>query len=209
MLPDLHSLALFMAATLLLNVTPGPDMMFIAARSAAEGRGVGLASAFGVATGSLIHIALVALGLAVLLTTVPMASTAIRWAGALYLIYLGIRALRTPQVLTEGNAAVIGRARAFRQGVLTNLLNPKVVLFYLAFLPQFVDPVRGHTALQIVSLGLLVNVSGTAVNVLVALGASSLAGRLRRAQRTGKALQQATGLLFVALGARLALGPVR
>ena len=205
-MPDPHSLLLFMAAALTLNLTPGPDMLYVAARSAGEGRAAGIASALGIGAGTLVHIAAVALGLSALLAAVPVAYTAVRLAGAAYLVYLGVRAL-----LGAGRAHAAGPALApaplgavFRQGVITNVLNPKVALFFLAFLPQFVDASRGSPAKQVVALGLLFDTSGTLVNLAVALLASGAAMRLRGDGRAGLWLRRATGVLFVGLGVRLA-----
>ena len=205
MIPDLHSLALFMAAALALNLTPGPDMLYVAARSAAQGRESGIASALGIAAGALVHITLVAMGLAALLAAVPVAGTIVRLAGAAYLIYLGARALLRPSALGERKVTPADRWTVFRQGVITNVLNPKVALFFLALLPQFVDPERGSAALQVIVLGLLFNISGTTVNVLVALAASRAAGRLRREERAGRLIQRVTGSLLIGLGLHLAL----
>ena len=201
---DLQSLALFLAAGLALNLTPGPDMLYVAARAASEGRGAGIASALGIGAGTFVHIALVAGGLAALLAAVPVAYTAIRLLGAAYLVYLGVRALLRPSALAERALAPASRWAVFRQGVITNVLNPKVALFFLAFLPQFVDPGRGNAALQVLALGLLFDISGTIVNLGVALGASGAAGWLRRSARVGQGLERATGILFIALGLRLA-----
>ena len=203
-MPDLHSLLLFIAAGLALNFTPGPDMLYVAARGASEGRAAGIVSALGIGAGTLVHIALVAGGLAALLAAVPIAYTVVRVGGALYLIYLGIRALRTDAALGLKEIEPAPLGRIFRQGVITNVLNPKVALFFLAFLPQFVDPARGNPALQVVALGLLFDINGTLVNLGVALGASRAAARLRRTSRTGSALQKLTGVLFIGLGLRLA-----
>jgi threonine/homoserine/homoserine lactone efflux protein len=203
--PELHSTLLFLAAGLALNLTPGPDMLYVAARSASEGRAAGVASAFGIAAGTLVHIALVAGGLAALLTAVPVAYTAVRFAGAAYLVYLGVRAWLRPSGLAERTFAPASRWVVFRQGVVTNVLNPKVALFFLAFLPQFVDPARGSAALQVLALGLLFDTSGTIVNLAVALGASGAAARLRRSTRAARTLERVTGAIFVALGVRLAL----
>ncbi|GJG85984.1 RhtB family transporter [Gemmatimonadetes bacterium T265] len=204
-MPDLHALLLFVAAGLALNVTPGPDMLYVAARGAAAGRAAGVASAFGIATGTLVHIALVAGGLAALLAAVPVAYTVVRLAGAAYLVSLGLRALLWPSGLTERTLAPASRWAVFRQGVVTNVLNPKVALFFLAFLPQFVDPARGSPARQVLALGLLFNTTGTLVNLAVALGASRASARLRRSGRAARAMERATGALFVGLGVRLAV----
>jgi threonine/homoserine/homoserine lactone efflux protein len=194
-----------MAAGLALNLTPGPDMLYVAARSTSEGRSAGIVSSLGIATGTLFHITAVALGLSALLAAVPIAYTAVRIGGAIYLIYLGVRALgshgaKAGQTVTRAPLAVI-----FRQGVITNVLNPKVALFFLAFLPQFVDPARGSAAAQIVLLGLIFNVSGTTVNTAVALGASGVAARMHASSRPGLIMRRMTGLIFIGLGLRLAV----
>jgi threonine/homoserine/homoserine lactone efflux protein len=208
-MPTMHSLALFLAAGLALNLTPGPDMLYVAARGASEGRAAGVVSALGIGVGTLVHVTLVAAGLAALLTAVPVAYLALRLGGAAYLIYLGVRALRGGSRASVGRLAPAPLGAIFRQGVITNVLNPKVALFFLAFLPQFVDPSRGNPALQVVALGLLFDVSGTLVNLAVALASSRVASRLRRTEEpggAGRTIQRVTGGLFIALGARLAYG---
>ncbi|MDP9205728.1 MAG: LysE family translocator [Gemmatimonadota bacterium] len=204
MVPDLHSLLLFLAAGLALNFTPGPDMLYVAARGASEGRSAGIVSALGIGAGTLVHIALVALGLAALLAAVPVAYMVVRIGGAIYLIYLGVRALRSQKSLTLERVEPAPLLAVFRQGVITNVLNPKVALFFLAFLPQFVDPSRGNPALQVVALGLLFDTTGTLVNLAVALGSARAAARLRGTGRAAAVLQKVTGVLFIGLGLRLA-----
>lgn len=206
---DTHALALFMLAALALNITPGPDMLYVAARGAGEGRAAGIASALGIGAGTLVHIAAVALGLSALLAAVPVAYTVVRIAGGAYLVYLGVRALRSRAALGVATLEPAPLGAVFRQGVVTNVLNPKVALFFLAFLPQFVDPARGSAARQIVVLGLLFDTSGTLVNLAVALGASGAAARLRRAGRASTVLHRLTGGVFIALGLRLAIGARR
>jgi threonine/homoserine/homoserine lactone efflux protein len=167
----------------------------------------------GIGAGTLVHITALALGLSALLAAVPLAYDAVRIAGAVYLVYLGLRALLRPR----GAGGVVAVAPAplaviFRQGVITNVLNPKVALFFLAFLPQFVDPARGHPVAQIVFLGLLFDTSGTIVNVAVAVGASRAGSWLRRTARDGRGgpvLQRVTGGIFIALGLRLAFATRR
>ena len=204
-MPDAHSLLLFILAGLALNVTPGPDMLYIVARSSTEGRRAGIVSALGVGAGTLVHIAALTLGLAAVLRSVPLAYDAVRLAGAGYLIYLGIRAL-----LHSPTSAPVTIERAslwaiFRQGVVTNVLNPKVALFFLAFLPQFVDPSRGAPAVQMAVLGLIFDVNGTLVNISVAVGAHSVASLFMGQQsRNARIMGRATGVLFIGLGARVA-----
>jgi len=194
-----------MAAGLALNITPGPDMLYVAARSTSEGRAAGIVSSLGIATGTLFHITAVALGLSALLAAVPVAYTAVRIAGAIYLVYLGIRALVSRAGSAERTVAHAPLAMIFRQGMITNMLNPKVALFFLAFLPQFVDPARGSAAAQIVVLGLIFDTSGTIVNTVVALGASRAAEHMRANSRAGEILHKFTGVIFIGLGVRIAV----
>ncbi|MEP6690458.1 MAG: LysE family translocator [Gemmatimonadaceae bacterium] len=209
-MPTVHSLVLFMAAGLALNLTPGPDMLYVAARSTTEGRLAGVVSAIGIGAGTLVHIAALALGLSALLTAVPVAYQAVRFAGAAYLIYLGVRALLRPNAPAAApNVQRASLGAVFRQGVVTNVLNPKVALFFLAFLPQFVDPSRGNPVVQTTVLGLMFDAQGTLVNVAVALGASAagdwLRGRDGGGTRAAAVLGRVTGVIFIGLGARLAL----
>jgi len=204
MLPPLHSILLFMAAGLALNLTPGPDMLYVAARSTSEGRAAGVASALGIGAGTLVHIALVAAGLAALLRAVPAAYLTVKLAGGVYLVYLGIRALRLTAHASRLEApppAPLGAV--FRQGVVTNVLNPKVALFFVAFLPQFIDATRGRAAVQVVALGILFDVQGTIVNLVVALAASRAAAHLVTHDRARTMLERGTGVVFIGLGARL------
>ena len=198
-------LAAFMAAALALNLAPGPDMTYVAARSLAQGRRAGVISALGIAVGCLFHIAAASFGLAVLLEAVPQAYTAVRILGAGYLIYLGVvlvrraaRAERDVAVRPASDLAI------FRQGVITNVLNPKVALFFLAFLPQFINPVGWPVGMQTLALGMYFDAQGTLVNVLVAW----LAGGAAAAFRAGVArawMQRTSGAILVGLGVRLAL----
>jgi threonine/homoserine/homoserine lactone efflux protein len=198
-------LALFMSAALLLNLTPGPDMLFVAGTSAARGRRAGVLAALGVGLGCSFHIALAALGLAALLATSALAFAVVKWLGAAYLVWTGITMLRARPGATDTTPAPTGRA-VFWQGALTNALNPKVALFFLAFLPQFVGAGAPNQAWTFVWLGTLFTVSGTAVNVIVALAAGTLARRLASGASTGAGpwLQRAAGALFVGLGVKLA-----
>ncbi|MBJ6761196.1 LysE family translocator [Myxococcaceae bacterium JPH2] len=206
-MPPISTLLVFLAATLTLNVTPGPDMLYVLARSASEGRKAGFVSAFGIAMGGLVHTFAIAAGLSGMLMAVPFAFAVVKYAGAAYLVFLGLKSLlsKVPATL---QAPVVERARMgaiFRQGIVTSVLNPKVALFFLAFLPQFVDPARGAVTGQFVLLGVMFNVSGTLVLACVAWVASG-AGRWTK-QRLGGTpwFQRVTGAVFVGLGLRLAL----
>jgi threonine/homoserine/homoserine lactone efflux protein len=205
-MPHADTLVLFIAAGLALNLTPGPDMLYVIARSTGEGRAAGIASALGIALGCLFHIAALAAGLSAVLTRVPSAYHVIRIAGAIYLAYLGVRALtssRTAVTSTVEPARSVGAI--VLQGCVTNMLNPKVALFFLAFIPQFVRADGWSPAAQVVALGLLFNVTGTIVNLVVAVAASRATGWLRANQATAIWLQRTTGVVFIGLGMRLAL----
>lgn len=195
----------FVIATLALNLAPGPDMTYVAARSLGQGRRAGIISALGISAGCLVHIAAAAAGLAVLLRAWPQAYAAIRIVGAVYLIYLGVGLLgRARRAEAVAVVAADDDAAIFRQGVVTNVLNPKVALFVLAFFPQFVDPDRGNAALQTLALGAWFITSGTIVNAGVAWLAGSVRTLLQ--SQSGRAwFQRVSGAILVALGLRLAL----
>ena len=205
----IHDLALFASAALLVNLTPGPDMLFVIGTSAARGRRDGVFAALGVGLGCMLHIALAALGLSALLAASATAFTIVKWVGAAYLVWTGIVMLRAaaPQAIDRRAVVPTSSMKVFWQGAATNALNPKVALFFLAFLPQFIAPGSDGQALAFVVLGLLFNAGGAVVNVGVAL----LAGAARErwagsaaAGRIGAWLQRAAGALFVALGLKLA-----
>ena len=207
---DLTSLVLFMTATLALNLAPGPDMLYVSTRSLAQGRRAGVISALGIAAGAVVHTLAIASGLAALLRAVPVAYDIVRLIGAAYLIWLGVQAIRSKSGATS--AAELPRAgewAIFRQGMITNLLNPKVALFFLAFLPQFTSPAHGSVPLQIVALGCLFNLSGTIVNIAVAIVAASARQWLAGGTRSERIFRWLTGSVFIGLGLRLALSDRR
>jgi threonine/homoserine/homoserine lactone efflux protein len=148
-----HDLPAFILASLLLWITPGPDTMYILARSIAQGLRAGVMSAFGIGCGILIHTAFAAFGLSALVATSAAAFRLVKLAGAGYLVYLGVQALRASGTLSTPEIAAAGLGRIFRQGILTNALNPKVAIFFLAFLPQFVDPTAGLGPVPFLLLG--------------------------------------------------------
>lgn len=200
----LTDLLMFLTAALLLNLTPGNDMMFVLGQSLKGGPGRGIAASFGIATGSLIHLGLVALGLAVVLKENPMVFEAIRWAGVAYLLWLAWKTLTGPSP-TQGNVDVKGSAlRAWRDGTLVNLLNPKVIVFMFAFLPPFIRPENGMPLLQLLILGTLFNIGGTLVNLLVALLSGGIGRRLATSSRVARGFAYASSAVFVALALRLA-----
>lgn len=169
---DLANLALFSAAALAIAVSPGPGIFYVAARTLAGGRGEGLASSFGTGLGGLVHVAAGAVGVSALVMASAEAFTILKFAGALYLVWIGIKAIREARQPFEAKVTTTGPAKAFREGILVEALNPKTAAFFLAFLPQFVDPAAGPVWLQFLLLGLISVVLNTAVDVVVALLAS-------------------------------------
>jgi RhtB (resistance to homoserine/threonine) family protein len=202
----IHDFGLFLAAGILLNLTPGPDTAYILGRSIAQGREAGIASALGICVGSIFHSCAAALGLSAILATSAVAFAAIKLLGGAYLIFLGIKMLldRRRQLSLPSNFRRRTTIAAFRQGVFTNVLNPKVALFFLAFLPQFVDPASNMKLLAFLALGLTFVTTGTIWCLILAWFASALSERLRENETIGQWLNRAAGALFVFLGARLA-----
>ena len=205
-----HDLALFAGAALLLNLTPGADMLFVAGTAASRGRRAGLLAALGVGAGCALHTLLAVLGLTALLAASDLAFHAIKWLGAGYLVWIGVQMLRAR--VAEASGETPARAghdgNPFWQGALTNALNPKVALFFLAFLPQFIDAGSSGQALALLVLGSWFNLGGTLVNLVVAWAASAAAiGWHSRdgSAPTGVWFRRVAGLLFVGLGLRLAL----
>jgi threonine/homoserine/homoserine lactone efflux protein len=203
-----ENLGMFIAAGLLLNITPGADMLFIASRSAAQGPRAGIVAALGIGAGCLVHILGAALGLSVVLATSALAFTVVKYAGAAYLIYLGIASflsIGAGNRVAAGDAAPLAPARIFRQAMLINALNPKVALFFMALLPQFVSPAASHPSLAFLFLGAVFNFNGTVVNVAFALLSSQIAVRFRQSAVLARLCKAAAALLFVGLGIRLAM----
>jgi threonine/homoserine/homoserine lactone efflux protein len=205
-MPELTTLLLFAAACTALIAIPGPNAIYIAARSLSQGRSAGVASALGVETGTLVHIAAATVGLSAVVASSATAFDAIRYLGAAYLVLLGIRALRGGG--QHADAAERERSslrRDFAEGVLVNVLNPKVALFFLAFLPQFTDPAAGPVATQTLVLGAVMFVIALAADLLYALGADALGARLRRRPGAARRQGRLTGGIYLALGAVAAL----
>ncbi len=199
-----HDLALFVLSGLLLNITPGSDTLYIVGRSAAQGARAGAVAALGIGTGCCIHILAAAIGLSALLLASATAFTVVKLFGAAYLVYIGVALLRSraaAEIPRQEAAAPL--RRVFLQGLLTNVLNPKVALFFVAFLPQFVVPDAPHQFAALLVLGLIFNMNGTIWNLLVA--ALAARGRNALTRRTGTNwIARVTGSLLVVLGVRLA-----
>jgi threonine/homoserine/homoserine lactone efflux protein len=205
----IHDIWLFLLSGLLLNITPGPDTAYIIGRSLQIGLRGGVAATLGISAGCLVHVFAAAIGLSALLAASSTAFTIVKWIGAAYLVYTGIQMLRyrTPEasVETTDDKPAIRLSQVFWQGVLTNALNPKVALFFLAFIPQFVDADSSSKGLAFTVLGMLFIATGTTWCLGVAVFAASAARRVRQSGRAVVWINRAIGGVFVYLGIRVAL----
>jgi len=210
--PDPSRLALFVGAALALLVVPGPAVLYIVTQSIGQGRRAGLASTGGIFTGTLVHVTAATVGLSALLASSASAFDVVKYLGAAYLIVVGLRRLFGLEPAAEDAPRPEARSlgRLYRQGIVVNVLNPKTALFFLAFLPQFVDPSRGAAWAQILLLGLLFALLGLASDSTWALVAGTLGERLRRSTRFPRVQRYVSGTIFVGLGAVAALSaPVK
>jgi len=207
---NLEILPAFILAALALNLTPGADMTFVAAQSMSAGPRAGFAGSIGVGTGGLAHTLFAAVGPAALVAANPVAFEIIRYAGATYLVWMAIQMIRTPPHLGADNeTGSVNLARAFSRGFLTNLLNPKVIVFILAFLPQFVDQGAGQIGLQILLLGAIFSTGGTMVLIAVALAGGRLASSLNKHPMAPRIIGWISGTLIGGLAIGLLLSARR
>jgi len=204
-----HDLLLFVGSGLLLNVTPGPDTLYIVGRGTTQGLRAGVVAALGIGAGTLVHISAAAFGLSAILAASAGAFTAIKLIGAAYLVYVGLSlAFSSSTPLNQTGTTPLATASlgtVFMQGFLTNVLNPKVALFFLAFLPQFVEADAANKPLAFLFLGLVFNVNGTLWNLFIAWSAARMSAGLRQRAAALKWFNRCVGGIFVALGIRLAL----
>ena len=200
-----HDLQLFIAAGLLLNITPGADTLYIVGRASTQGLRAGLVAALGIGAGCLVHILATAVGLAALLATSAQAFMWVKLLGAAYLAYLGLTLLMTkanqPTIQTQPTSASLNKV--FWGGFLTNVLNPKVALFFLAFLPQFIEPHAPSKSLSLVFLGVLFDINGTLWNLFIAWVSATAATQLKLAASISTWLKRMCGLLFLYFAANL------
>lgn len=198
--------ALFLATSIAITFAPGPDNLQVLARGIAQGRAAGLVAALGFAAGVTFHTTLAALGIAALLRSSPLAFAILKFAGAAYLVWIGVKALRSQGLAAAGDRPRQPLPTIFRQSVLGNVMNPKVTLFFVVFLPQFVDP-RGAqpVTLQMLELGLLFMLQTVVVFSIFGLCAGTIGGWLKRRPRAGVWLDRLAGLTFIAIGVRVAL----
>jgi threonine/homoserine/homoserine lactone efflux protein len=202
----IHDFGLFLATGILLNLAPGPDTAYILCRGIAQGRSAGIASALGITVGSIFHTCAAALGLSAILAASAWAFGAVKIIGGGYLVFLGLKMLleRRAQLNLPSDFHRSTAMAAFRQGILTNILNPKVALFFLAFLPQFIDPGSNAKVAAFITLGLAFVITGTIWCLVLAFFASAFSERLRANQTVAMVLNRTVGALFVFLGLRLA-----
>ena len=203
----INDFLIFAFASLMLNITPGNDMLYVATRSTSQGIKAGIVSALGIAGGCIVHLMAAVIGLSAIIANSAIAFDIIKYIGAAYLIYLGIRSILSKQNKFNIAEKVESKSlsKLFWQGVLTNVLNPKVALFFLAFLPQFIHPEKGNASMQILLLGLWFNLSGTIVNIVVALLFGKLGNWLADKQSFIKWQNKITGILLIGLGIKVAM----
>jgi threonine/homoserine/homoserine lactone efflux protein len=199
-MPSGSAIALFCLASVALAVVPGPAVTYIVTQSIDKGRRAGLFSALGVASGGLVHVAAATAGLSALVASSATAFTTVKLVGAAYLVVVGVRRIWSRDVDEEVPAEPAEHRQLYLQGVIVNLLNPKTALFFLAFLPQFVDPKRGPVAVQVAFLGVLFAAIALASDALYALLADLFAGRLRRSGTGARVRRFVSGGIFIALG---------
>ena len=199
-MPSLSTLALFAVSTLALLAVPGPSVLYVVARTVEQGRTAGLISVVGLETGALIHVAAAAAGLSALVASSPTAFTVLRYGGAAYLLWLGVRTLRRNRAGAPVATASASRARLFRDGVMVDLLNPKTALFFLAFLPGFVDRDAGPVALQVVVLGLVFVALAALTDGAYAVVTARVRRRVRGGKRSGRRLAWTSAGAYGLLG---------
>ena len=200
---EAHRFLVFLAAAFVLAVTPGPGILYVLARSLAGGRREGLHSSFGTFVGGLFHVLAAALGVSAILAASAVAFHTVKYAGAAYLVWLGIRMIRSRNV--EHAAPAACSPHAFRQGILTEVLNPKTALFFLSFIPQFITPDRGHVFSQFVVLGFLSVFLNTVADLVVVTLAGPIERRLKHSATFHRRQRTAAGLGMIGLGAYVAL----
>jgi threonine/homoserine/homoserine lactone efflux protein len=201
MIPSHSAIVLFVSASVVFLVIPGPAVFYVVGRGIGQGRAAGLVSVLGIHVGTLIHVAAAAVGLSALLASSAAAFAVVKYMGAAYLIYLGIQKLRNEESLdVSQEASGIRLRRIFVQGVVVNVLNPKTALFFLAFLPQFVDPTRGNVVGQILFLGILLTAMGLTSDTLWALSAGTVAHLLRGNPRWMRTQRYVSGGMLISLG---------
>ena len=206
-MPTIQNLYLFFIASLLLNLTPGNDMLYVASRSISQGVKGGIVSALGVFAGCFVHISAAVLGLSIIIAKSAYLFELIKFAGAAYLVYLGVRALisKPPANQMDENLVKTNNWKLFKQGAVTNALNPKVAVFFLSFLPQFIDPASPYFKLQLFTLGLWFAVQGTTVLIIAACIFGKTKDFFKRNPKVWRIQEKITGMVLICLGIKIAL----
>ncbi|MDP2741940.1 MAG: LysE family translocator [Hydrogenophaga sp.] len=206
-MPDLPQLLLFIAAGWLLNLTPGPDVLYIVTNALRSGVRAGLVAALGIVSGCFVHVLAAAVGVSALLATSATAFTVLKWIGAAYLLWMGVRLLMSKATPLDLRAGVteLDLWRVYRRGFLTNVLNPKVALFFLAFVPQFIAPGADNKVWAFLALGVIFNLNSLPINFGYAWLAAWAARRVHTVQRAMHWMDRAAGLMFMGFGLRLAM----
>lgn len=197
-------LAVFVTASLMLNLTPGNDMMFVLGQALRGGARNGIAASLGIATGSLVHLALVAMGVAIILAQHPAVFDGIRYMGAAYMVWIAIATLRSGTSAFTQSTQTGSAFAAWRDGTVVNMLNPKIIVFFFAFLPPFIRPENGSPLAQLAILGVIFNLGGTLINFAVAAFASSIGRLVSGNVKIARAFTLVSAALFLALAARMA-----
>ena len=199
---------LFLSAAVAINIAPGPDLIYIISKTIAQGRKIGFASSLGVCTGALVHVFAAGLGLSAILATSALAFSIVKYIGAAYLVYLGIKSLMSKGTTfdtADKKESNDTPWEAFRQGALVDILNPKVAIFFMAFLPQFIRPELGHTSVQLIGLGFLVILVAIVIEFLIVLTAAQTTNFFRKNRQFSVWLDRVLGTVLIGLAIRLAL----
>ncbi len=206
-MPKLETLMIFSAAAIAITLVPGPSMLYVASRSIVHGRTAGIWSAFGLATGLLIHTVSASLGLSAVFIHFPLAFLVVKYLGAIYLIYLGIQMLITKKSIsqTPTTSPPLSSLRIYGQGIVTEVLNPKTALFFLSFLPQFIDPLQGTSAIQMMTLGFILVFTALVADLFIAITGGTLSKSVLAQPLLQKVQNWIAGTVLIALGFRLAI----
>ena len=203
---DLQNYLLFVGASIILCVVPGPDMIYLLSRTIAQGKKAGVAAALGINLGGYFHLTAAILGISAIIATSSLAFVILKWCGAAYLIYIGLQAIlsSTALQLDENHNSSPVLKTIFWQGFVSDALNPKVAIFFISLLPQFIQPEPGNTLNQLILLGFTVNIIALPINLAIVWFSHSASKRIRQSNRISKSLSNAMGVVFIGLGLRLA-----
>ena len=203
---DLQNYLLFVGASIILCIVPGPDMIYLLTRTIAQGKKAGVAAALGINLGGYFHLTAAILGISAIIATSSLAFTILKWCGAVYLVYIGLQAILSSSTLKpdKSHNSSPPLKTIFWQGFVSDALNPKVAIFFISLLPQFIQPEAGNTINQLLMLGLTVNIIALPINLVIVWFSHSITKQLRQSNRVSKALNNAMGVVFIGLGLKLA-----